>query len=402
MTSRTNPRPRLFTLPFVMVCFVNFALITGLFIYLPLMVGHATREYGATGGWAGFASAGAFVGALAGRLLVGTFTARVKLRPGLVIMLTATLIATLLYPFVDHLIALYAARLIHGLCLGIVTALVGGASMTLVPSQRRGEGSGWFMSSLALGTGLGPLGALLLADRWGMSAVFWAIAALTALALIAGIVVVRALPVDPPLQAPALRTRGLAGVLDPRAISIGIVMMGASIAQAGVVAFVEPISTAGGFGQVAGWYFLVYAAATLLVRVVAGYVQDRHGDDWIVTPVLILVGLGAAVSGSATSAGVLLLGAVLLGLGFGVVPSAGQTIAVNRTGVENAALAFATYFIFIELGAAIAPVLMGALIPHLGFTGTFLICGGCSLLGVVLWFTIGRRPSQAVRGIHTS
>lgn len=399
MTFPPNPRPRLFTVPFVMVCFVNFALITGLFIYLPLMVGHATREYGASGAGAGFASSGAFVGALVGRLLVGAFTARVKLRPGLVIMLAATVVATLLYPFVDHLYALYAARLIHGLCLGIVTALVGGASMTLVPAQRRGEGAGWYMSSLAVGTGLGPLGALLLADRLGMTAVFWAIAGLTGLALLAGVVVVRALPPDRPLQS-VQRPRGLAGVLDPRAISIGVVMMGASIAQAGVVAFVEPISAAGGFGHAAGWYFLVYAAATLLVRVVAGYVQDRHGDDWIVPPVLVLVGVGAAVSGAAGSAGVLLFGAVLVGLGFGVVPSAGQAIAVNRTGVENAALAFATYFIFIELGAAIAPVLMGALVPHLGFSGTFLICGACSLLGVLLWFTIGRRPPRSAPSIH--
>lgn len=57
---------------------------------------------------------------------------------------------------------------------------------------------------------------------------------------------------------------------------------------------------------------------------------DRYGNHVVMVPILFAMILGFVAMALAHSNLVLLLGAVLVGIGYGSIPSAGQTIAVQK------------------------------------------------------------------------
>lgn len=57
---------------------------------------------------------------------------------------------------------------------------------------------------------------------------------------------------------------------------------------------------------------------------------DRYGNHVVMVPILFAMILGFVAIALAHSNLVLLLGAVLVGIGYGSIPSAGQTIAVQK------------------------------------------------------------------------
>lgn len=96
---------------------------------------------------------------------------------------------------------------------------------------------------------------------------------------------------------------------------------------------------------------------------------------------------------------VALLGAVLVGIGYGSIPSAGQTIAVQKVKLNKFSLATSTLYIALDLGNGIGPYILGMVVPIYGFRAVYMCSAIAALLAFLFYIGMiikSRKESVAV------
>ncbi|MDO5499995.1 MAG: MFS transporter [Propionibacteriaceae bacterium] len=383
----TSPRPRLWTLHFAMCALAMLGLGFTFFLLVPTMAGHAVAEFGASETLAGIASSSFFFGAVFARVVVGRIIGRRGLRAVMVGSMLGLVLSSLAYLLPATMATLLAIRVVHGVCFGFAATALAGAAIGLAPPSRRGEASGWSMMGQTLATGLAPFLALSLINSGaGQRAVFWVTIGFALLALGAALVAAPRLP-GPPSAGTPRSHRWVA----PRALPIGVVVGLCAIGFATILAYLNLFAAERGLLGAAGVYFLVYAVVIAISRPGAGMLQDRLSDDIVTIPLLVLVAAGMVLTALAGGPVVLLVGAAVLGLGYGTVISVGQAIAVSRMTPAQMGLGVSSYFLIVDAATGLGPVLMGSFIESLGFQNTFLIGAVLPLLALVLYVLVARR-----------
>ena len=141
----------------------------------------------------------------------------------------------------------------------------------------------------------------------------------------------------------------------------------ATLAYAGITAFVPVYAGELGLSRVAAFFFLVYAGAMLVTRPYLGRRYDRQGPNSVVVPGFVLFGLGFVALSLINDPLVLLAAAVLVGLGFGAVHPSLQTMAVQSTSRARSGHATATFFTFFDSGIAVGSLVLGIVVDAFGF-----------------------------------
>lgn len=86
----------------------------------------------------------------------------------------------------------------------------------------------------------------------------------------------------------------------------------------------------------------------------------------------------------------MLIGAGLLGLGYGTGISACQATAVAKTGQRRAGMAVSSYYLLVDLATGVGPFIIGGLVSILGYHLTFSVAGFLALVGLALYLTWAR------------
>lgn len=384
-------RPPLWTPPFVMLSLANFCSTMVFYLLMPTMATHASAAFGAGPAEAGLVSSVFLIGALFGRPLAGFLLGVQGLRRVLVWATAAYALAGAGYFVAPSLVATLAVRTAHGVAFGVAASAILGAVMSVVPVARQGEGAGWSGAGVAIGTGVGPfLGFQLLNSPAGMTAVFAAVAGFASAALVLVVVAARSLP----RAAPAATHRRPA-IIERHALPIGLVVACTAVAFGSILTFLNTFTRDTQLAPAASGYFVVYAAAVLVTRPPAGIVQDRHGDDVVLVPALVLLVAGVSVTALAGHGFVLLVGAALLGAGYGTLISAGQAFAIGRVPRGQAGVAVASFFLVVDAGTGLGPALLGLLAPAIGFRGVFLVGAALGVVALGLYLLVARRTPRA-------
>ncbi|WP_243743605.1 MFS transporter [Brevibacterium luteolum] len=172
-------------------------------------------------------------------------------------------------------------------------------------------------------------------------------------------------------------------------------MLLAGFSYSVVLAFLQTYAKEEGFGNAASVFFMVFSIMMLLGRLFLGRIQDAYGDNVVMYP-LILSFTGSLVLIALAPAGwVIVFAAVPAGLGFGSLFPCVQAIAVTLAGPARAALAVSTFFIMLDVGTGLGPVVLGFFTPAIGLRGVYLV--GAALMGVALglyWLFHDRRQQR--------
>lgn len=374
----------LWTLPFVLHSLGNVAIHAVFFMLLATMASYTTQEFGASAVGAGLATSIFFLGAFVARFLAGRAVERLGPRRALIGGLVVFLVLTVVHLVALHLVVLVVVRFVHGIAYGVAFAALTAAVMRVIPASRRGEGTGWFSAGMAVATGLGPLVGLRLLQSYGMQTVFLSAVAFAAIALLVALGAARSVPgADPDRVATPLR---LSSLVAPQVLPIATAVALTSVAFACVTTFVAPLAVERGLQQPVQWFFFVYAAVLLVLRPTAGIAQDRLGDAVVFVPACLSAAAGTALIGLADSGLQLLAGAALLGGGYGCLVSAGQVIAIRHLGVARAGTAVSTFFLALDLGGGLAPIVLGWVAQASDFRLTFLIAAGVAAIALPMSF----------------
>lgn len=171
-----------------------------------------------------------------------------------------------------------------------------------------------------------------------------------------------------------------------RGVGVPSLLGGATNLKDGLVWLALPLMMAArGFdlaevGLVAGTYPLLWAAG----QIVFGPLSDRLGRRALVLPGMLLQGAGLLLLGLATSLGALLVAAVVLGLGTGMVYPTLIALVADRVPSASRATALGVYRFVRDGGYA-----LGAIVAAIGFSalpGAIVGVGvGMLVLTLVTW-----------------
>lgn len=374
---------KLWNLPFTLLTTANFGLSMAFFALMATMATEAITSFHASNTAAGLVNSVFVLGAMSARFVAGRAIELKGYRMVMLVALTLHLVAIAAYLLAVSLPITLIVRTAHGVGFGLAQTAVGGTVMAAVPPQRRGEGSGWFTIGMSLATGLAPFLAMILSrTSSGQTAVYAMCIAVAVVSLGCAVIATRHLPRHLGVVQAKLRPHpvSLAGFVDARAFPIATVVALCAFTFASVLTFMDGFAKSVSLQGAAAWYFVVS-------RPVAGIIQDRYGDNVVVIPLIFSLVVGMLFTAYATNAATLLTGAVLLGLGYGTVLSAGQAIAVSQVGADRAGLAVASYFLLVDFGTGIAPAIMGTLVDPLGYRHMMTVAAGVGALAFLLYLT---------------
>lgn len=388
-----SPRPRLWTRPYVLACLTY--VLLGLIFYALMsgMARYAQERFGASEAVGGMV-VGAFVlGAVVTRLAASPVMDRLGLRRTLLASLAAFVLATAGYLVAGSLPVLVGLRFVHGMAFGLAGTALATAVQAMIPPSRRSEGTGWFASGLTGASAIGPLLTLQVSATVGWSVLFLGATGITVAALLVGALL---RPREPARDGSA-RPSGRRSLLAPEAVPISVIILVGGMGFGAVLGFVGSYSLELGHGPgAASLFFVAFAACSLAGRGVLGVVHDRRGDNVVMLPVLAgFAGTFLVLAWWQTPVGLAAAGA-LFGLCYAPVMSAVQTIAVRAVTPARVGLATGTFFVFLDMGTGLGPVVFGALAGAVGLSGMFSIVAGLmALLLPYYWGVHGRRAGAA-------
>ena len=382
---------------YVVAWIAMFLLSSDFYLCMVTTSSYAIGSFGVSSALAALSTSVAVFSAIITRVLVGRAIFRLGCRRTLIIGFIANAAISGCYFLTGSFGVLLAVRFVHGLCIGVASTAAFTVPSVLVPKSKSGVGMGLFSLSTTLGAAVGPFLASVL-TRSGNYVPFYALTT-AATILAAGLVPfirLKGTCLPEPANAPK-PLRGLEGILDMKMLPVAVIT-GTVFASYGCVINFLPISSRGtGLEAAASYFFILYAAGLLVSRPLSGRVFDRRGENPMMYLGLVLLSAGMLLTGLASSGLTLLAAAFLDGVGLGAIQTVTLSIGVKYAVPERLGMANSTFFITLDTGLTIGPVIGGLLVPLIGYAGTYVLGAPLALIGLALYYIIhGRRHRLAV------
>nr|WP_213018775.1 MFS transporter [Brevibacterium sp. RIT 803] len=362
------------------------------YLLMTSMAGYAVARFSAGEAAAGFASSSFVVGAVVARVLTGKYLDFIGRRKLLIITMAISILASVAYIFAGTLVWLLAIRITHGIAFGAGNTAIMTAIQSVIPASRRGEGTGYFGTATTLSTALGPYLGVILPRAYDFPMLFAASAFMSLVAFILCVII--KLP-QQGLSEEQRRSKWhlkVSTLVDRDGLRIGLIMLIAGTAYAAALVFLAGYAEDNGVASAASLFFVAFAVASLIARLFVGRLQDTLGDNFVIYPVFVFNLVGNVLLAMwPTMTGIILAG-VFVGLGFGSLMPCMQAITVKSVPMSRVPVATASFFLLLDAGSGIGPIILGAIMPLTGGNGMFMLCAGLVALGMIVYYVVhGRR-----------
>lgn len=327
---------------------------------------------------------------LAGRIIDGVNKQRLLLMASSVFFLVMGS-----FYFVSSLHMVWGLRLVHGIVFALGTTASATMAALVLPKSRKGEGIGYFAVSGNLAMVIGPLVGLLIIDFLGPMPLFIFLALLALGAVYGG----NGKKLSDDIILPSgKRKQGfhLSDFFEKKALPSVILGGLVFFAYGGVLTFIPMYTRSLGLSSFTSLFFLVFALVIVVTRPFVGYLFDHHGPDATVYPGFAFFCLGFVLFSQVGGVPLLLLSAGVLGIGFGALAPAFQTLAVQSAPPSRAGVATSTYFWSLDISVGLAAAVLGVVSDSLGYPFMYgVVCLASAVLGLVYYFFWRRSGRRA-------
>lgn len=287
-------------------------------------------------------------------------------------------------------------RVIHGLAFGMVSVSGNTIVIDIMPSSRRGEGLGYYGLSNNIAMSIGPMAGLFTHSA-GASFTFIFTCSLASSAL--GFLM--ATMVKTPYKAPVKREPiSLDRFILVKGLPAGLALLLLSIPYGMTTNYVAMYALEIGLNVETGFFFTFMAAGIAISRMFSGRMVDRgriiEVIDAGIYVVIVCFFLLAACENinrwSPTGASYLFFGiALFLGIGFGTMFPAFNTLFVNLAPNSQRGTATSTYLTSWDVGIGIG-MLTGGYIAEISTFDKAYLFGACLTVVSAIYFKIKVTP----------
>lgn len=448
-------REPLWTRDFVCGTLVSFALSTNYFMLMVVMTAYALNVYGAPPALAALCASAFIIGTLLSRFISAPLMGLAGRKPLLLVAAILEVGMTALYLVDEPVGVLVGLRFAHGVAYGVCSTTIATMVTAGIPAMRKGEGVGYFMLSSTLGSAIGPFAGILIANHLGYPVLFVVACAVVAL----GVPFVLALNPAPasrrkesakkaalaeasaedaeaaaqigpsaegtrelaassdaeraagvaaaaggaPSSARARRqaARGAGWLLkavEPKVLPISAVCGLVFFGYSSLLTFLTPYAGEIGLSRAASVFFVAYALAMFLTRPFTGRAFDRRGPAVVMGPAFFAFAAGMLLVAFSSNDWMILGAALLAGYGVGTVQSCGLAMAVNIADDSRLSVANATFYMLLDAGVGIGPLLLGVVVPVIGYQWLYCCMAAVGIVAFVAFVVVLRRtPSRRHR-----
>ncbi|MFQ6113246.1 MAG: MFS transporter [bacterium] len=327
---------------------------------------------------------GAFaLGVLLFRPLVGkqidTIGRKVVLLFGVVVFI----ISPILYLFIKSVFTLIPVRIFHGLGL----AAFGTASITLItdaaPIHKRGEVISYTGVVNTVAFAGGPVLGSFIQQTWGYTALFACVSILSFSCFLISLL----LQETKHFEQSNIKIGYFQAILRRRIlVSFSIILLTA-MTHGGVMFFL-PLFLHERVDVNIGVFFAIYGSSALLIRIIIGRLADRLGRGPVLVFALVCLTSGVFVLSKIAAIDMMVLSAVLYGIGFGSLQPTLSALVADNTTEDTRGKIFSFYYGGFDLGISFAGIILGTLAEHYGIHEMFVLCSGLTLSALVIFVTL--------------
>jgi len=380
---------RLWTKSFILMTIGNLFLFNAFYMLyptLPLFI----KQLGGNESQVGLAMGAFMLSAVILRPLVGGLLDRFGRRPFIIWGLILFILAMYLYNWVGGIAVLLGLRILHGMSWAVSTTATMTAITDMIPSTRRGEGMGWFSTSMTLAMAIGPMFGIWVAQNRSYSDLF-----LIAVVLAGGALFLM-LGAKMPFQ-PKAGTRKIE-LFEKSVLPVAASVFFLFIAYGGITTFVPLFAES--IQVNSGAFFLAFAATLALSRPISGKLSDQYGEIFVIVPALVITIAALIVLSLSSGLMGVLLSAILYGIGFGSAQPALQAATIrlanpNRIGVANASISTAN-----DLGIGLGAIMLGWVSQYASYKVLFVVSALSVAFSLILFTLFAKRLLQKKPSLH--
>lgn len=296
------------------------------------------------------------------------------------------------YGFIASLFFLGVMRVLQGAGWGYSTTAGGTIATDLIPTERRGEGMGYFGLSGNIALALGPSLGLWLVGLVSFQEIFLISAGLGVVALLFSLGIRYK-----KVEAPETRTKPARfDVIEKTALQPSILMFFITATFGGIATFLPLHAMERNVDGIAS-YFFVYAIFLMISRTFAGKIYDKKGHLYVFIPGTLMIFIAMLLLAWLPNTTILWTAGAIYGFGFGTVQPALQAWAVDKAQANRKGMANATFFSFFDLGIGIAAITFGLLASTINYASIY-IASSISILfsiGIYIYFYLKGKQVKA-------
>ena len=383
-------KDRLVTPGYCFILAANFLLYFGFWLLIPVLPFYLSEIFNAGNSTIGIILSCYTVAALCIRPFSGYFLDSFARKP--LYLLAYFIFMTMFagYIIAGSLVLFILFRIIHGVSFGMVT--VGGNTVVIdiMPSSRRGEGLGYYGLSNNIAMAVGPMSGLFLHDA-GMS--YTTIFCCSLGSCIAGFICASLVktPYKPPVKREPI---SLDRFILLKGIPAGISLLLLSIPYGMTTNYVAMYAKEIGINATTGFFFTFMAVGMAISRIFSGKIVDKGKITQVISAGLYIVVfsfflLSACVyiiNWNSMACGIIFFAvALLLGVGFGIMFPAYNTLFVNLAPNNQRGTATSTYLTSWDVGIGIG-MLTGGYIAEVSTFDKAYLFGTCLTIISMLYF----------------
>lgn len=296
------------------------------------------------------------------------------------------------YLFAVTITILIAVRIVHGLSFGLTSVCGNTLVIDVVPSEKRGEGIGYFGVANNIAMAVGPMVGLFVYEKYSFNVIFIGCMICSMLAaLFASRIQTKQ---RPPVKRPPLSLDRFVLV---KGLLVGVSFMLLAFAYGQISNYIALYAKEMNLAISSGFFFTVYAVGQILSRLFSGRMVDRGR-------IVFATGLGLALVVLAlfslsmchyvndynpgfTSVAFLVV-ALCCGIGFGTCFPAFNTLFINLAPNSKRGTATSTYLTTWDLGLGIGIFSGGAVSEHFSFSAAYLVADAMVLVALLFFIFV--------------
>jgi MFS family permease len=388
-------KDRLITPSYCFILAANFLLYFGFYLVLPVLPFYLTEDFGVTSSTAGIVLACYTAAALMIRPFSGYLLDTFARKP--LYLLSYFLFSAIFagYLWAGTLTMFVMLRVMHGFTFGTVTVSGNTIVIDIMPSSRRGEGLGYYGLANNIAMSIGPMTGLFLHDYYDYDIIFLC-ALISCGAGFAMANLVRTPKKEPVRSGPVSLDR----FFMVKGLRAGLDLLLLSIPYGMTMTYIALYAREIGITTGTGLFFTLMAVGTAISRIFSGRQVDRGRIVTVIATGMYVVSVCFFVIAFARdivewnhSVGTFIFFglALMLGMGFGTMFPAFNTLFVNMAPNNQRGTATSTYLTSWDLGVGIGLVGGGFLGEMASWDNAFL-AGACLTVVSILYFRFRVAP----------
>lgn len=328
----------------------------------------------------------------------GRLTDRIGRVPVMAVGSIVCFVCGFMYPVFVTVMPFLLLRLVHGFSTGFKPTGTAAYVADIIPADRRGEAMGIHGMCMGMGSAFGPAVGSMISQAFSLNVLFYTSSLFALLSILILFNMKETLKEKEPLSLSAFKI-GWRDVFEPDVLNPALITFLAYFGFGAVATLAPDFSEYLGLHN-RGVYFMVFTLFSLLIRLAAGKISDRHGRIPVTIVGCSILIISMIITGYAESVMMFLTGAAFFGVAMGILSPVLSAWTVDLSSDHNRGRALATMYISLEAGIGLGAFLSAAIYANQRYNMplVFLCMAGFAAAALIysVYLRNKKRPNRAV------